>query len=437
MKRIYPEYTYGPGPRSECWWDETIAAPPWLELRGDQKTDVAIIGGGFTGMSAALHLAEAGASVAVLEAQSPGWGASGRNGGFCCLGGARLSETAMNRHFGAGGAEEYWQAEKDAVALVASLLGRLGIDADRHSQGETQLAHNPRAMAGLRRKADTGDGAILIEAEDLAAEGMNGPFHGALTTRTGFGLNPRKYLFGLAGAATGAGAQLFQNSPVQALGRTRGGHILQTPKGRVYCEKVLIATNGYSSEDLPGWLAARYMPTQSAVLVTRPLSDAELSAQGWTSDQMAYDTRNLLHYFRLMPDRRFLFGMRGGLLSSAWSERRVRARVRSDFEAMFPAWKEVPSPNNWSGLVCLSRNRVPYVGPVPNYPGMFAGLAYHGNGVAMGSYSGRLLSDLAQGLEPDAVYPAPMRDLMAKFPLGSARRLVLPPVYAWFAMLDF
>jgi len=185
MKRIYPEYAYGSGPRSGCWWDETIAAPPWPELQGDQKADVAIIGGGFTGMSAALHLAEAGVSVAVLEAQTPGWGASGRNGGFCCLGGARLSEKAMTRHFGAGGAADYWQAEHEAVALVASLLERLGIDADRHSHGETQLAHNAKAMSRLRATAEADENAILIEAGDLADEGMNGPFHGALTTRIG------------------------------------------------------------------------------------------------------------------------------------------------------------------------------------------------------------------------------------------------------------
>lgn len=436
MRRIYPDFAYGSGPRSGCWWDETIAAPAWPKAQGDLKADVAIIGGGFTGMSAALHLAEAGAGVALLEAQTPGWGASGRNGGFCCLGGSRLDEAGMTRLFGADGAVDYWQAEHDAVDLVSSLLERLEIEADRHSHGETQLAHNARAMARLRRKADMTEGVILTEPADLATEGLNGPFHGALTTRVGFGLNPRKYLFGLASAATKAGAQLFQQSPVQALGRMTSGYILQTPQGRVFCDTVLIATNGYSSEDMPDWLAARYLPTQSAVLVTRPLSDGELAAQGWTSDQMAYDTRNLLHYFRLMPDRRFLFGMRGGLMSSAWSERRVNTAVRRDFEAMFPAWKEVPSPYHWSGMVCLSRNLVPFVGPVPEYPGMFAGLAYHGNGVAMGSYSGRLLADLALEREPDCVYPAPLRKPMTRFPFGGARRVMLPPLYALMRLLD-
>jgi glycine/D-amino acid oxidase-like deaminating enzyme len=438
MKRIFPDYAYGSGPRSQCWWDETIVAPDWPKLQRVLKADVAIIGGGFTGMSAALHLAEAGASVAVLEANSPGWGASGRNGGFCCLGGALLDESAMVRQFGVKGAAEYWQAEQDAVALVGDLLDRLCIDADRHSNGETQLAHNARAMRRLRRKTEAAEGVglILTEAADLADEGLGGSFYGALTTRVGFGLNPRKYLFGLAKAASRAGAQVFQNSPALAMDRRNGGYVVQTPEGRVESAYVLIATNGYSSEDIPHWLAARYMPAQSAVLVTRPLNDAELSTQGWTSDQMAYDTRNLLHYFRLMPDRRFLFGMRGGLMSSSWSERRVHERVRKDFEAMFPAWKTVSSQHKWSGMVCLSRNRVPFVGPLPDRPNMFAGLAFHGNGVAMGSYAGRLLCDLVLGRKPHSVYPAAFQKPMRRFPMGRARRLIMPPVFAWLKLLD-
>ena len=123
-------------------------------------------------------------------------------------------------------------------------------------------------------------------------------------------------------------------------------------------------------------------------------TQAELEAQGWTSRQMCYDSRNLLHYFRLMPDNRFLFGTRGGLLSSPRAEAAAQARARRDFEAMFPAWSNVDTPFGWSGMVCLSRNRTPYVGPIPEMPGAFAALAYHGNGVAMGSYSGHMLAGL-------------------------------------------
>ena len=437
MKRIFGSFAYGAGPRDLCWWDQTIAAPEWDVLEGDTSVDVAIVGGGFTGVSAALHLAEAGVQVLVLEAESPGFGASGRNGGFCCLGGAMLKEPAMTRTFGEGPAREYWQAEAGAVHFAEGLIARLGLDVDRHSRGETQLAHRPKDMEKLRRKADLmardGEAVELIEKADLPAQGLAGPFHGALTTPVGFGLNPRKYLFGMAAAARAKGARIVAHSPVTAIVRTGSGYDLTAPRGRVRAKQVIVATNGYSSDDLPDWLSARYVPAQSNVLVTRPLTEAELAAAGWTSDQASYDTRGLLHYFRLMPDRRFLFGMRGGLVSSPAAEARARARNRRDFEAMFPEWANVESPFSWSGMVCLARNRVPFVGPVPGQGGMFAGMCYHGNGVAMGSWSGSLLARLIQG---ETLVPRVMQAPLARFPLGQMRRILMPPFYIARALRD-
>lgn len=439
MRRIYSDYAYGPGPRDNCWWDETIPAPDWPVLHGDLDADVAIIGGGFTGISAALHLAQSGASVVVLEAESPGWGASGRNGGFCCLGGSKLSGAAMRRRFGDLATETYEAGEVAAVSLVRDLLDTFDIEAETHSRGETQLAHSGRAMKHLRATAETlakaGEEVEFLEQDQLAEHGLNGSFYGAMTTPVGFGLNPRKYLFGLARAAQSAGAQLFQHSAVTGLSRQSESHVLVTPKGKLCAKQVIIATNGYSSEDLPQWLAGRYMPAQSTAMVTRVLSEDEIQNQGWFSDQMAYDSRNLLHYFRLMPDRRFLFGMRGGLMSSARSEKAIRRQLRSDFEQMFSAWSSVETTHCWSGMVCLARNLVPFVGPVPEVKGMFAGLCYHGNGVAMGTYAGRLLSDLALGQAPDLPYSSAIQS-MPRFPLGRARRLLMPPAYAALGLMD-
>ncbi|WP_193748803.1 NAD(P)/FAD-dependent oxidoreductase [Leisingera sp. ANG-Vp] len=439
MRRIYSDYAYGPEPRSNCWWDETIAAPDWPVLQGDTDADVAIIGGGFTGMSAALHLAEAGVSVALLEAETPGWGASGRNGGFCCLGGSKLSGSSMRRFFGKAAADTYDASEEAAVHLVRGLLETHGIDADTHSQGETQLAHSEKAAARLSAEAEAmrqqGEEPDFLTRGQLRDKGLNGSFHAALTTPVGFALNPRKYLFGLAAAAQKAGAKLFQHSAALAANQASGRYEIETNKGVLRATKVIIATNGYSSEDLPDWLAGRYMPTQSTVMVTRPLSQEELQAQGWFSHQMAYDTRNLLHYFRLMPDNRFLFGMRGGLLASPRAEAGIRRKLRQDFDAMFPDWRGVEATHCWSGMVCLSRNLVPFIGPVPDRPGMFAGLCYHGNGVAMGSYSGRLLSDLVQGRKPDLPY-SPVVQKMARFPFGRARRVLMPPAYAFLGLMD-
>jgi len=216
---------------------------------------------------------------------------------------------------------------------------------------------------------------------------MGGPFCGALTIPIGFGLDPAKYARGLAQAALDKGARLFTNSPVIRITAQRaGGYLLTTPNGTVTARKILIATNGYSSDDLPDWLHARYMPVQSSVLVTRPLTDAELGSAGWTSDQMCYDTRNLLHYFRLMPNRRFLFGMRGGVFSTK------RADTRT--------------------------------------------LNYHGNGVAMASYCGTLMADLMQGKSPRMPHPECLKAAPNKIPLGRKRRWILPPLYAAMSIVD-
>ncbi|WP_417817062.1 NAD(P)/FAD-dependent oxidoreductase [Tritonibacter scottomollicae] len=434
MRRIFPDYAYGLGPRSNCWWDETCPAPSWPRLEDTRQVDVAIVGGGFTGLSTALHLAEAGLEVAVLEAETPGWGASGRNGGFCCLGGAKLGSHAMARLHGEREPQVYQAGEESAVHLVEHLIARHGINADTHSQGETVMAHRPKARDALMKEARA-SGAEFIDGPDLVKNGLGGEFHGALTTPTGFALNPRKYLFGLASAAQSAGAELYQNSAALDVQNNGGRWHISSPKGRLSASRLVIATNGYSSENLPDWLGGRYMPAQSTVMVTRPITPEEQAAQGWSTAQMAYDTRHMLHYFRLMPDGRFLFGMRGGLTSSPRSEAKIRALLRRHFEQLFPAWRQVETTHSWSGMVCLSRNLVPFVGAVPEHPGLFAGLCYHGNGVAMGSYAGALLGDLVQGKAPTLPYSRIMQRL-PKFPLGRARRALMPPAYAALGLLD-
>lgn len=441
MRRIYADYAYSDAPRAGCWWDQTNTLPERAPLDDDLSCDVAVIGGGFTGVSTALHLAQAGVSVAVLESRFVGWGASGRNGGFCCLGGGMLDNAALEKSFGREGRDQWRQAEVASIRLVEGLIERYGMDVDRHSDGETQLAHRSKDFDAMRDEVayyaeSYGFEARLTEADQLEAEGMNAGFHGAITIPIGFGLNPRKYINALADAAEEAGAQIFHETPVTGITRKADGFRLRTPQGTVSAQRVVVGTNGYSSEDMPDWLAGRYMPTQSSIIVTRPMTQSELGAQGWTSGQASYDTRHLLHYFRLMPDNRMLFGVRGGLLASPNSEARAIKRARADFDRMFPAWQDVETPHAWSGMVCIARDRMPYVGPVPGEPGLFTSLCYHGNGVAMASYCGALMADLVQDRAPKVIYPTAIQRPLSKFELGRLRRLVMPVAYAGFALQD-
>ncbi|SDH86063.1 NAD(P)/FAD-dependent oxidoreductase [Alloyangia pacifica] len=439
MKRIYETAAYGP--QGACFWAGTVPPMDWAALTAPRHVEVAVIGGGFTGLSAALHLAQDGVEVAVLEADHPGYGASGRNGGFCCLGGAKASHALLRRRFGDDGLRDWCQTERAAIETAAGLIADHGIEADTHSDGETLLAHTARAWKGLQSEAETmpalyGVTPRLTPQDGLADEGLAGPFHGAMTTPLGFALNPRKYHAGLARAAQGAGATLHGHSPATALHNAGGKWHLTTPRATLTADRVILATNGYSSEDLPAWLRGRYLPVQSSVIVTEPLSEMQRAAAGWTSRQMSYDTRQLLHYFRLLPDNRFLFGMRGGLTATPRAQRAISARIRREFHAMFPAWRDVTISHEWAGLVCLMAQLTPFVGPVPDHPGLFAGMGFHGNGVAMGSHAGLLLSDIVQGKPTRTPYPAALKTPPSRFPLGRFRRALLAPAYVGAGLFD-
>ncbi|MCA0846162.1 NAD(P)/FAD-dependent oxidoreductase [Salipiger thiooxidans] len=438
MKRIYEAPAYGP--QGACWWAETVPPDDWPALPGDRSTEVAIIGGGFTGLSAALHLAQEGTGVTVLEAEHAGYGASGRNGGFCCLGGSKATSGQLRRQYGPDGLMAWRATEKAAIETVAGLIAEHGIEADTHSEGETLIAHSARAFGKLKAGLDKieseyGVTPRLLEMEEMAAEGLGGPFFGAVTIPVGFALNPRKYHAGLARAARAAGATLHGHSPVTAL-RRDGKWMLSTPHGTLAADRVILATNGYSSEDVPDWLRARYLPVQSSVIVTEPLTEAQRAAQGWTSYQMAYDTRVLLHYFRLMPDNRFLFGMRGGLTATPRAQASISRKIRGDFAEMFPGWRDVRLSHEWAGLVCIMASLTPFAGPVPEQPGLFAGMGYHGNGVAMASHTGMLLADLVRDRAPRAPLPEAMSTPPRRFPLGRHRRAMLAPAYAAASLLD-
>lgn len=439
MRRIYEDAAYRT-PQS-CWWRDT--APPALQpqLDGDHRTEVAIIGGGFTGLNAALVLEKAGVDTTVIDAEQPGWGASGRNGGFCCLGGSKLGSALLAHRFGNDQRVEWHKAERAAVDHVDALLSDNQIDVDRHSDGETLLAHTPKAMREIRKSSDAtaatyGVTPDIIPAEELRQRGLGGKFHGGITLPIGFALNPAKYHAGLARTAGAAGVRLFGQTPAQSITRTGSTWRVTTPTGTITADKVVLATNGYSSEDVPEWLRARYLPVQSSIIVTRPITEDEQMRQGWTSLQMCYDSRILLHYFRLMPDGRFLFGMRGGLRATTSAEAALSQKIRTDFHALFPEWRDVEITHEWSGLVCLMRRLTPFAGPVPDQPGLFAAMGYHGNGVAMGSYLGARLAETMLERPSSGAFPAFLSAPPARFPLGSLRRLLLAPAYTAATLFD-
>lgn len=442
MSSLFHPAIYDRNAAVGSYWD--ASAPPLARetppLDGPVNCEVAIIGAGFTGLTAALTLVEEHGVDVVVDAGTPGWGASGRNGGFCCLGGAKLGYEAMAARFGLEETRRFFATQMEAIDLVQETCARRRIDADITGGGEILLAHKPSRRAALKAEVDVlrrlvGLDASYLDNDALAERGLKGDgFHGGLELRLGVGLHPLKYLRGVARAAIDAGVKVHGATPVSEIRRVGGGLELATPGGPLRASKVIIATNGYTQDDRLPQLAGRLMPALSSIIVTRPLSEAEREAQGWTSTVMCADSRRLLHYFRLLPDGRFLWGGRGGISGSPAAARRSRQRLRDSFERHFLAWRHVETDYFWRGLVCLSKPRVPFLGRVEE--GIYASLAYHGNGVAFTAWAGRAVAGQVAGVQGADALPAVLRDPLPRFTLPVLRKAYLAGAYAVYGTRD-
>lgn len=435
LRRLYDDNLYDFATPQPSYWEATAPSPAFASppLATSESCDVAIIGGGYTGLSAAYHLAkDHGADVRVLEAGHIGWGASGRNGGFCCIGGTGLQPRAMIRRFGLDEARAWYRSQVQAVRLVRDLARDEDIDVEAFGAAEVAIAHSPRAFARMKSEHKAMTELLGLDAELLTRYEVServhdsAEQHGALISKPAFGLHPMRFCRGLALAASVRGARLHSASEVLDWSRAAdGAHRLQTAGGTLRASKVLFATNGFMPEQLRTEFYGRTLPVLSAIVVTRPLSDDERLNQGWRTEHPAINSRHVLNYFRLLPDNRFLFGARGHTRGTREGERATYRQIINTFRQIWPGWADVEIEYRWHGLICMTASLRPGIGRLTDDPYTFFGFGYHGNGVNTATWAGKQLSDwMARGAAPDDL-PRLARELPGRYPVPALRRAYL------------
>jgi gamma-glutamylputrescine oxidase len=420
-------------------WYATTARPfaPCPRLEDEIDADLVVVGGGCTGLSAALEAAERGLSVVLLEGGRVGWGASGRNGGQM-IPGLRKGAVELIAAFGLDRAKALFDFSLEARTLVLDRIARHGIACDLKTTGHLLGACKPRDARAFAAEAEALAGpmayrhAAYLDAAEARAE-VDTAFHGALVDRSGGHLHPLNYTLGLAEAARAAGVMIFEHSAATGLAQSpvdagMGGAraTVRTRQGAVRARHVILAGDALLS-GLMARVNDRIMPVANYIVATEPLPDARALIP---HDMAVSDSRFVVDYFRLTPDGRLLFG--GGERYTPDPPRDIAAFVRPYLERVFPQISGVRIDHAWGGLVSVTQTRLPHVGREGEV--LFAH-GYSGMGVLLSTLAGRLLVealvgetarfDLFAGLEPPA------------FPGGTRLRGPLHVLgMLWYALRD-
>ncbi|MFT4715696.1 MAG: gamma-glutamylputrescine oxidase [Paracoccaceae bacterium] len=400
--------------------------------QGDLKCDICVIGGGFTGLSSALHLAKKGFDVVLLDAHRVGWGASGRNGGQMA-GGQRVDQDELEKLVGLDHARELWQLSLDSVALVHSLINAHDIDCG-FKPGILHADHKAKFVAGSHAYVDKMrdqygyEGLRFVDrAEMREMIGTGAYFGGSLDSGSGH-LHPLNFALGLAKAAISAGVRIFDQSRVTDI-EHKSPAIVHTSAAKITADFVVMGCNGYVGE-LESKVANNVMPINNYILATEPLSD-DLASELIRDDVAVADSKFVINYYRLSQDKRLLFG---GTESYRYRfPKDIGAAVSKPMLEIYPQLKNARIDYAWGGTLGVTMNRMPHFARLAG--NILSASGFSGHGVAMGTLAGRIMADAVAGQAGDF-------DIMAKvptprFPGGSAFRWpLLVLAMTWFSLRD-
>ena len=419
------------GTYPQSWYAATTdALPARPALYGNVRADVCVIGAGFTGLSAALHLAESGRDVVLIDAQRVGFGASGRNGGQ--LGsGQRVEQPYLEKMLGDDDALKLWHLGEDAKTLVKNLIKRHNIDCYLRP-GVAWSASSKRDVDDLHQYADHMEQKYGYHIEKLDAAAMHQlcpspDYKGGVIDRDAAHLHPLRLAIGLAKAAQAAGVRIFEST--RADGIEHGlPCTVKTPNGRITADHVIVAANGYLGDLVPK-VASRVMPINNFIAATEPLGDA--AKRVLNEDVAVADGRFVVNYFRLSHDGRLLFG--GGESYGYKFPKDIAAKVRKPMTEIFPHLHDVRIDYAWGGTLAITMKRLPYLTRVA--PNILSASGYSGHGVGSATHAGQLMALAVQG-QSDGF------DTMARIPThpfpggASMRTPLLSLAMTWYSLRD-
>jgi glycine/D-amino acid oxidase-like deaminating enzyme len=402
--------------------------------------DVAVIGSGFTGLSAARALAKRGAKMAVLEAETIGWGASSRNGGMV-LTGLKLGVNKLISMYGRERTQRMYLASLASIDCVEQIVREQEIDCDFSRCGHLEVACKQRHFDDYARQAEViarefHHTVHVIEKNDLDREIGSTIYYGGMVDEISAGCNPARYVAGLARAAIKAGAQIFEHTRVNSIAReSRNGDAgwkLSTSQGPLWAHEVFVGTSGYTGGATPG-LRRKVIPIGSFIITTEILPEA-LARELSPRNRMIYDSKNYLYYYRLTPDRRMLFGGRAAFFpENDHTVRRSADILRRGMIEVYPQLVDAKIDYVWGGTLDFAFDIMPHAGQLD---GIYYAVGYAGHGVAMATYQGQKMAELIAGEKQENPFigiPFP------NAPLGlyNGRPWFLPLAGAWFKLLDW
>lgn len=423
------------------YWLTTIEFPTTDPARPlPDVIDVAVIGAGFTGLSAARTLSRRGARVAVLESETIGWGASSRNGGMV-LTGLKLGVSQLKSKYGPELTRRMYAASLASIDCVEQIVNQEAIGCDFSRCGHLEVACKQRHFDDYQRQAE------IIEVEfnhklrvvpriELNTEIGSSIYFGGMVDETSAGCNPARYISGLAGAAMRSGAQVYEHTRVNSIERDsrngESGWKISTSRGPLWAHEVFVGTSGYTGTATP-ILQKKIIPIGSFIITTEILPKAlahELSPR----QRMIYDSKNYLYYYRLTPDRRMLFGGRAAFFpENDQTIRRSADLLRQGMIQVYPQLRDARVEYVWGGTLDFSFDIMPHAGQID---GMYYAVGYAGHGVAMATYQGQKVAELMAGDKPENPFvgiPFPG----APFGLYNGKPWFLPLAGAWYKVLDW